>query len=782
MTIFYLNDIKAQHQYLGGKAYNLALLHQQGLPVPDAIVLDSYPNNQSEWDQIYSWWKSTKSSPLAIRSSASDEDNPDVSFAGQNSSFLNVKSEADIQKYINLCFKSIHKNSSMAYRKHFLGNSNMGTMNVVLQVMVNPKFAGVYFSEDPTGKEAGDLIEFVEGLGESLVSGERSPYKINNGNINKEHNQWNQSYTDSVQKLGLDVYRYIKQKVDMEWAIDHSGTLFLLQARPITATYSHSNRKKILEAETLRLNSVSISNNTSWDGQTFAEFSKVPSYMTFKIYEQMFSSHMAFGQALNTLGYNGFNTSSEKETETILDRILGRAYINLEKMCPLYFGDIPYTISPKPRPHLVFDPSKITLKSFIRTPLSILNMIKVGWNLSSKRSSWLMSCKRELISLKSKLERPVDPSMYSTWSDEDLLKRFSKECHVYTKYQMHWPFVLIILTESTLHSLMAILKSILGKDESQVLIKKWMSMGLKTATFEMNSYLQKAKKNEQKIPFFLAKYGHRGVGELDLKNPRWIELDKASFFAQSSHQIELIHKKNTVIDEIDKIQSFKKSIIKSEWRLLKSMLEQREKWKMETLKTYANIRFIALEIGKRNGLNNDIFHLGHQEIIEKKLISIGSITQDVKDLINYRKQENKIFKLYSIPPIVNKKQLLQIISGNYEEKNSDSDSFDGEALSPGLMYGVAKVIEHYDDIDINEITKETIIITETTDPGWTPLFTKAGGIIVEKGGILSHSAIVAREMGIPAVSGIYNCTKRFKDGDKLCLDGNYGHVIYDKSN
>jgi phosphohistidine swiveling domain-containing protein len=776
MAVLFFDQITSDQGYIGGKAFNLAILSQQGFPVPEGIVLTSLPE-EGDWESIFTWWKSIDDANVAVRSSASDEDDGDVSFAGQNSTFLNVNTEKDFKKAVHDCFESINRTSSKAYRKHFLGQDSEGSMNVLIQKMVKPLFAGVYFSIDPRGQEAGDLIEFVEGLGESLVSGLETPSKIIAGNDDDTSELWKKSFTKELRILGGNIKEFLNKEIDVEWAIDELGKLHLLQARPITATYSHSNRIKLVEDELERIKKA-YKPTTTWDGQTFSEWTGLPSYLTFSLFEEVFSKEKAFDKALTILGYKSFDTQTSSGKNSVLDRIMGRAYINLEEMCPLYFGDIPYTIEAHPRPHLKFDASKINLKSLLKTPFSIFNMMKVGWNLTSKRREWLNQCHKELSVFKDKMDRPLNPDIYSSWSDEELIKRFSKEAHVFSQYHQAWPLVLIILTESTMQSLKAIVKSVFGEEESARTIKRWMGNGLKTATLEMNNYFKRACEDPNKREFFMSRYGHRAAGELDLSNPRWIELPHDSFFSSdgTSVQNKVDEIKQTVEEEIEGLQSFKKTIILQEWKLLKELLQLREAWKMEILKPFAHIRFLANELGKRSELGNDIFTLSIDEIAVANLYNKENVTEEIKKLIKFRKDEESIFKLYSLPVLVSQKELTDIVNGDYAE---DQDSLDGEPLSPGVVFGKVKVVKSISDVDPRTLDSNIILVAESTDPGWTPLFTKASGIIVAKGGILSHSAIVAREMGIPAISGIHNCTNRFKDGDEICLDGNNGHIRYE---
>ncbi|MDE1464420.1 PEP/pyruvate-binding domain-containing protein [Spartinivicinus poritis] len=778
MTLLYFNDINQNNKEVGGKAYNLACLYQGKLPVPEGIILTALPTKQAEWDEIFDWWNSIGYKPLAVRSSASDEDDSQVSFAGQNNSYLNVRDNQTLQITVTKCFDSINKISSKVYREHFLGKTSSGSMNVLVQIMVKPKFSGVYFSSDPRGKKTGDLIEFIEGYGEALVSGKQTPYRIYGGVLQENHSMWKKAFTDDIQKMGEIVKSLLGVEVDMEWAIDEEDQLKLLQARPITAAYTYSTHLRIVEQELERLHH-QYDQNTTWDGQTFAEWTGIQSYITYTLWQKAFSPHNAFGDALKKLGYLSFVDNDFSPHESILDRVFGRAYINLNKMFPLYFGPIPYSIDLKPRPHLKFSIKELTAQSLIRTPLAIYNMVKVGWNLSSRRKYWQDQCLRELAKFKHKMDRPFDPTMYQSWENVELLKRFAKECHVFTKNSLLWPFILIILTEATLHSLEAILSNLLGEQQAKKTLKRWMAIGLKTVSYEMNRYFKRACEDVNKQPFFMARYGHRGAGELDLSNPRWIELGQKAFVNLKkigSTSEEINYATDKVEDEINNLKTFKKSIILQEWQLLKSMLELRESWKMEILKPFAHIRYIAQEIGKRSKLFDDIYLLGVDEIINDEIISPVNISDEIIGKIKDRKQQSLVFKRYSLPMIVSLNKLDELISGNHSE---EADCLDGEPISPGLVYGTVKVVSDISQCDMDSLPEDTIIVAESTDPGWTPLFTKSVGIIVEKGGILSHSAIVAREMGIPAISGIRDCINKLRDGQKICLDGNNGHISYE---
>ena len=108
MAIYRFNEINDSHSSLGGKAYNLSILSQQNYPVPEGIILTTLPETEEVWKEIFLWWEGVGNPAVAVRSSASDEDDAGVSFAGQNSSYLNVTNKESIRELVGKCFESIN--------------------------------------------------------------------------------------------------------------------------------------------------------------------------------------------------------------------------------------------------------------------------------------------------------------------------------------------------------------------------------------------------------------------------------------------------------------------------------------------------------------------------------------------------------------------------------------------------------------------------------------------------------------------------------------------------
>jgi len=767
MTMYKFKDITKDHSYLGGKGFALGLMKNAGFPVPDGLILTEIPESDQQWAGILSWWKELGSPKLAVRSSAVGEDSSETSFAGQNSTFLNVESESGLKKAVNNCFQSMFKQSSSMYREHFLKEkASDAKMNVVIQEMVDPKYSGVFFSVDPRSNEKGWIAEAIEGLGEDLVSGKKTPH-----HFEEKKTCTTQLFNlQDVVKTGLAVRDFFGLEIDMEWAIDQKGNFRVLQARPVTALSGKSEEKRLIDEELKRLKATHAP-DTIWDGNTFAEWSGPPSELTFSVWSEAFARKHAFSKALKKLGYLGIENEIQNETHSLLEKIFGRAYVNISMMAPLYFGPIPYRLEYDHSPKLKFDFGKMTFKTFVLTPFTMARMVGVSFRLSTERQKWLSECARELALFHDKSFRLKDVTYYCNHTDERLFDSFKREVTNFYDEHLVWPLVLVSLIESTTQSLKALLKGVLPADEIEKTMNHWLGIGLHTVTMEMNMNYSEASLNSNLRSEFLAQFGHRGPGELELSNPRWMELGDNAFIKMSRSD-KKIHAEGAVSveKEIQSLNTYKKQVIEKEWALLREMLELREKWKMNLLSPYSHIRYSALEIARRNNLGDLIFWMTWQEILNKDF--------DLKRAA-HRKNSAMLSKSIYLPGIVDLKGLESILTKTTETKTNNT--LVGEALSPGLVFGEIRVVTDPEKVDMSSWPENTVLVAESTDPGWTGLFLKSKAVIVEKGGVLSHCAIVAREMNLPAISGIRQCHLRFKDGDKIWVDGNNGRVTLAKN-
>jgi phosphohistidine swiveling domain-containing protein len=764
-------ELDKTQTFVGSKAYVLAMMVQQGLPVPAGMILSHLPESAQDWERIEAWWLEQGSAPLAVRSSAFGEDSEEMSFAGQNQTFLDVKTIEELKTAVVACFKSVDREASQSYRQFFMGEKKDVPMNIVLQVMVNAQYAGVYFSVNPTHAEEGAVLEYVEGLGESLVSGQVNPFRIFK-KTEQTDGPLPRIVLNKIFELGELVEKKLSQKIDMEWAIDSKSNAYLLQARPITSAHSETRQKIILQGELDRINQ-NYTDETWWDGQTFAEWTGQPSQLTFEVWKRAFAPGGAFDDSLHELGYLGFTDKAYSPHESIMDQLFGRAFINMSKMVPLYFGPIPYRIDPSPKPHLKFEWYKVSAVGILNTPKSLWQMVRVGWNMSTNRRSWIEKSRKELGDFKHKMQRPQNGAFYSEWKDEDLLNLWQKEITNFSRVSLKWPLVLVVLIEATHQSLRAVVASVVGKDKVEEYLQRWMGAGLKTATYEMNRYFSRALEEPLKREFFFSRFGHRGPGELDLSHPRWEELGDTAFGGGKNKEA-VTHSDFDVENEIHSLKTFKDSVIIEEWHLLKELLELREQWKMEILRPYAHIRYSSLELGRRLGLANDIFQLSVEEI--EQLANGKVLLEDIKIIIRNRKQELNAYKGVYLPDVLKKQDVAKCLI----KVDMSASTLRGIPLSHGIVKGTVRIVSDPSEVDFSDWPEDAILVAPATDPGWTALFTRSRGVIVERGGVLSHCAILARELGLPGIN-LPRAAQVLKNGDRIWLDGQTGSVKNDNA-
>jgi len=288
---------------------------------------------------------------------------------------------------------------------------------------------------------------------------------------------------------------------------------------------------------------------------------------------------------------------------------------------------------------------------------------------------------------------------------------------------------------------------------------------------------------------FMSYHGHHCRGEIELNNPRWSEspdyilgllrgylccidktnpLENREEIARQRRHLE--HRCRRQLRNPIKRLIFDHLLVRSQNCAL-----FRENIKSEGVKLLAAMRKLLIELGRRlhardiTARPDDIFFLTVEEI--EPAVN-GRAEFDIKTVIAARRAEYDKWNSVTPPDLI----IGKFDPGEYvpEEIGTDVDVLRGLAVSPGVATGRAKVILRTDSDARLEAGE--ILIAPFTDPGWTPYFLPAGGIVMNQGSLLSHGAIVARELGIPAVTNVGDATKIIKTGQTVQVDGNRGIV------
>lgn len=318
------------------------------------------------------------------------------------------------------------------------------------------------------------------------------------------------------------------------------------------------------------------------------------------------------------------------------------------------------------------------------------------------------------------------------------------------------------------------------KEEIKNIIKN--KTDIVTSNLEFNKLL-----NE-----YLEKFGDRTVHELKLEsltlreNPIYLFRMLYSLALKkekNTHEKRDISLEQKKIYENLKIGIVKKMILKKSISNAKKFIKIRENLRYERTKAYGIIRKVFRQIGihmkDSNIIENerDIFYLTINEIFG--LIDASAIDTNLKEIVKIRKRKYEHYKM--IPALPDRFLTKGFISEEFyyenltteTNKNRNFNELTGTACSKGIVKGIVKVVLNPMETEVEE---GDIVITKSTDPSWVMVFPLLKGLIVEKGSLLSHSAIISREMNIPAIVGVQNATTILKTGDYVEFDGSTGII------
>ena len=289
---------------------------------------------------------------------------------------------------------------------------------------------------------------------------------------------------------------------------------------------------------------------------------------------------------------------------------------------------------------------------------------------------------------------------------------------------------------------------------------------------------------------YMEKFGDRTVHELKLEAPTLREeplfLIKMIYSLSITENVQE-HTKRNILEEQKKIYDslkinpIKKYLLKKTLFYAKKFIRLRENLRYERTKVFGTVRKIMKKMGvhlKNNNLINnekDVFYLTVDEIFG--LVDGSIIDVDLKKLIELRKEEYKKYETEAILPdrfltrgFLGENFYYEDLAGNSQ---LDENTLQGTGCSKGIVKGKVKIVLNPMDTQVED---GDIVVTKSTDPSWVMVFPLLKGLIVEKGSLLSHSAIISREMNIPAIVGVQGATSILKTGDMVQFDGSTGII------
>lgn len=829
-----------EYEQMGGKGTALAKLGQVIDNIPKWFVvsylgfdIDKKEIIEQAIEEIEARLKEfPNDSYFAIRSSAINEDSNDNSFAGQFDTYLYVEKENVISK-VKQVYMSAFSERIESYRKENKINE-ISIPSVIIQKMVNSEKSGVAFGANPiTSNVKETIISAVYGLGSGLVDGiaNADTYIIADEKINKEIAQKNVMHTLQKEKIiekpiignlatqqVLNDNEIIKVKEllekandffsrfqDIEWAFE-GKKLYLLQSRPITTLGKKAN-------QTSKINVFDNSNIVE-------SYGGITTPLTFSFIRMVYENvYIELCKIFNVPQEKiEMNTSIFKNMLAIIE---GRVYYNLYGWYSIIsiFPGLGYNKKfmeqmmgvKESLPDDLFPVPQSTIKDklgLINTGYGLLKgffKIRKMTDKFYKRLNTALEDKKinnmdlyDLHDYYYELERQLlhkwDAPLVNDFLAMIFYGQLKNQCKEIFKEEGDMIHNNLLCSEGGIISaepakrIKEMAEMIKDNDEIIELLNNEDILYIKKK-------LPQYKELNNKINEYLEKFSDRCLQELKLETET-LKDNPASLY----HSIATLAKRMRIskIENSDIELSRKKAekkvkeklkykpITKAKFLFLlkqaRYTVKNRENLRFERTRLFGRVREIFLRIGMiLTSMNvieekRDIFYLEVDEILY--FIDGKSTTNNLKDLIAIRKAQYK--KYNNVTPDERFYTNGAVNIGNNfkrqqetKQNNDKTIELKGIGASPGRITGIARVIKEPKNAKIEQ---GEILVAEFTDPGWIMLFPASSGILVERGSLLSHSAIVSRELGIPAVVGITGLLNNIKTGDKIELDGTTGIV------
>lgn len=757
----------------------------------------------------------------AVRSSATAEDLPTASFAGQQDTYLNVVGKEAILKHVSKCWASLYTERAITYRLQNGFDHCKVHMAVVVQKMVIPQAAGILFTADPvTSNRKVSSIDASFGLGEALISGlvNADVYQVRNGEViakqvstkklavvalpeggTKEQEieperQDQQALTDEqilqLAHLGRKIEEHFGHPQDIEWCLV-DGTFFIVQSRPITTLFpipetndgeNHvyvSVGHQQMMTDTLKPLGLSFFQLTAprpmakAGGRLFVDITQelaMPAQRDILV-NVLGKSDPLIKNALRTILERGDlirSLPSDTKEPSSSKRDPG--------MSPADFQTLnDYD------PQIVFD----LIKS------SQTSIDKLRQEIQTKSGSVLFDFILEDIQ-KFRKSRADSQSFgvimtamnASSWINEKMLEWFGEKRAADTLSQS----VPNNITSAMGLELLDVADVIRRHPE----VIRYLQQ-VKEDNFNFVEELVQfagGQESRDAISSYLDKYGMRCAGEIDITRPRWSEKPATlvpvilshikNFEPGASHwkfeqgrqeawdkEQELLERLKQWPDGEQKVKETKRMI-----HLVRTLSGYREYPKYAIVSCYFIYKQALLKEAERLVQANvipekeDIYYLTFEELREV----VRTHELDYR-IISQRKDEYKSYEKLTPPRVITSDG--EIVAGQYKREHLPAGALLGLPVSSGVVEGRARVILNLEDAVLEE---DDILVTSFTDPSWTPLFVSIQGLVTEVGGLMTHGAVIAREYGLPAVVGVERATRLIRDGQRIRINGTEGYV------
>jgi phosphohistidine swiveling domain-containing protein len=698
---------------------------------------------------------------------------------------------------VSAVFDSWESRRAQTYRERHNLRGLAGTA-VTVMAMFPSERSGILFTEDPNRPDEGRiLIEASTGLGEAIVRGHVEPdtFRLDRATgaiVERRIRTGPQAcVTDAevlaLRDLGLRVEAYYRTPVDVEWGISE-GQLCLLQSRPVKGLDVLRAVPKLRDEEIARLGRLAAGRpKAAWALHNLGETLPAPTPLTWDVVGRGFMGD-GFLRLYRDLG---FRPSAAVDRGGFLELIAGRIYADVERSAELFFGGFPleYDLEGNGRASeaLLGRPTKFNVEKaglgfLLKLPWHLFLMIRAGRLLRRTVRTGLRDLEGRILPSFRTFAEKARSKKLAELKDEDLLAELAERERV--GLNEFGPELLKPGFVAGYHHgrLSSTLEQVLGAAEGRALAAKLLAGLEGDKTVESNLALHRVATGGMTLEAYLAEYGHRAVNELELAEPRWRE--DASYLRQRIAQLarpggtapaELHERKKRERLEAelalgkllaDHGASSLEEDVRADLAGAQRHLPWRETCKHVFVEAVALVRDVCEILAERWDLGRDFYFLERAELPrwkDERAALLGRIAE--------RKLRWQALQRIPVPDVLRARDLQAL--GREPERRSGDGTLEGTGVAAGMGSGPARILRS--PADAGDLGSGYVLVCPTTDPSWTPLFVHAAGIVVERGGMLSHGAIVARDFGIPAVV-LPQATALIPEGAALRIDGNRGTV------
>ena len=786
---------------------------------------------------VNAWHELGESHAYAVRSSATAEDLPHASFAGQQDTYLNVRGRDALLKNVQACFISLFTDRAILYRAQHGFDHHQVALSVVVQQMVQPDVAGILFTADPvTGNRHIASIDASFGLGEALVSGlvsadlyqvEKRTQQIVKRQIATKQiaihslaeggteqvelaagERTQAALTDkqvrTLAKLGGQIEAHYDTPQDIEWALV-GDDLYVTQSRPITSLYPLPEPHPTDDALHAYFSMSHL--------QVMTDAMPPLAMSVLRVFLPVGRSDGELeSQFIHTAGGRFYANLSPLLRHPVGRRIVLRIVGHMDQLAVSALAEIaqrpdfctrgqrfnPLTILPVARPYLLKGvrmlisgqpeglPAQTT--QFIDEQVAMLQAdVDAATDLHAKLEIAITALHQLITPMLMWFPHYVGAGMIAT----GLLGK-------------------IVGQKGNVDDVAAIGRGVTGNVVTDMNLAVGDLADAARASAALAEHLNRTDIDAPTrlrtavdypgAPAFLAawqefidKYGARGPSEIDISRPRWSE-DPTSLLqmvvnvmrhnkpnAHRVHYQQLMTEGDEAAERLVAATSagllgwLRGPLTRRLIRVSRNLSPLREHHKFFVIQVFGLLKGLLLDAGTqlvdegRLAKAEDIWFLTIPEV----LAVLDSPKEDVHAVIPERRTAFEHYQQLTPPRVITSDGEIPVVK--LAGIDAPDGALVGSPVSAGVVEGIAKVVL---DPSTEALAPGEILVAPFTDPGWTPLFVNAGGLVTEVGGLMTHGSVVAREYGIPAVVGVVDATKQIKTGDHLRVHGDAGYIEF----